>query len=123
LYRGRTDFYNSMTSVVESEGVAESAGDELDIRAAARLTGRSTETVRRWVWAGRLRARKRGTRLFVLRGDVEAITGSHGSRPLSLTEWRAEADSVVSRSATGRSASDLVLADRRERSSDFDARR
>jgi hypothetical protein len=102
--------------------VAESARDELDIRAAARLTGRSTETVRRWVWAGRLRARKRGTRLFVLRGDVEAITGSR-SRPLSLTEWRATADTVLSRSATGRSASDLVLADRRERSSDFDARR
>jgi excisionase family DNA binding protein len=103
--------------------VAEMARDELDIRAAAQLTGRSTETVRRWVWSGRLRARKLGKRLFVLRSDVEALAGSQQSRPLSLREWRASANKILRRSAAGKSASDLVLADRRERSGEFDAGR
>jgi len=97
--------------------------DELDIRDAARLTGRSTETVRRWVWSGRLRARKLGKRLFVLRSDVEALAGSQRTKPLSLTEWRATAKKILRRSPAGRSASDLVLADRRERSGDLDAHR
>src|SRR5207302_9613547 len=99
------------------------ARDELDIRAAARRTGRSTETVRRWVWSGRLRARKLGKRLFVLRSDVEALAGSQKTKPLSLTEWRVSANKILRRSATGRSASDLVLADRRQRSGRLDASR
>jgi excisionase family DNA binding protein len=103
--------------------VADMARDELDIRAAARLTGRSTETVRRWVWSGRLRARKLGKRLLVLRSDVEALAGSQQTKPLSLTEWRASANKILRRSAAGKSASDLVLADRRERSGELDARR
>ena len=46
------------------------------------------------------------------------------SRPsLSLTEWRATANKILKRSAAGKSASDLVLADRRERSGELDARR
>jgi excisionase family DNA binding protein len=99
------------------------ARDELDIKAAARLTGRSSETIRRWVWSGRLRARKLGKRLFVLRDDVEALAGSRPTQPLSLAEWRAYANKVLRRSAAGRSASDLVLADRRARSGDLDASR
>jgi hypothetical protein len=43
--------------------MGEMAWDELDARDAARLTGRSTETIRRWAWAGRLPARKRGKKL------------------------------------------------------------
>ena len=103
--------------------MAEMAPDELDIRAAARLTGRSAETVRRWVWSGRLPARKSGKRLLVLRGDLEALAGTYGTKRLSLSEWRAMANKILKRSATGRSASDLILADRRERSGDADARR
>jgi hypothetical protein len=99
------------------------APDELDIRAAARLTGRSAETVRRWVWSGKLRARKRGKRLFVLRGDLEALAETRGTKHLSLNEWRAMANRVLRRSRTGRSASDLVLADRRQRSENYDAGR
>jgi len=104
--------------------VVETARDELDIRAAARLTGRSAETVRRWVWAGRLRAHKRGKRLFVLRGDVEALAGSRGAGLLSLSGRMAGCgEKALRRPATGRSASGLVLADRRERSGDGDAGR
>ena len=103
--------------------MAQMARDELDIRAAALFTGRSAETVRRWVWSGRLRARKRGKRLFVLRSDLEALADTHGTKHLSLIEWRAMANRILKRSRTGRSASDLVLADRRQRSENYDAGR
>ena len=102
--------------------MAEMAQDELDIRDAARLTGRSAETVRRWVWAGRVRARKSGKRLLVLRGDLEALA-STDRKFLSLREWRAVANKTLRRPAVGRSASALVLDDRKERSRESDAGR
>jgi hypothetical protein len=60
---------------------------------------------------------------LVLRSDVEALAGTQQAKPLSLTEWRASANRILRRTATGKSASDLVLADRRERSGELDARR
>jgi excisionase family DNA binding protein len=96
--------------------MAEAAGDELDVRAAARLTGRSEETVRRWVWAGKLPARKSGKRLLVLRGDLEALADGLGAKRLSLREWQLMASKVLKRSPRGRSAGDLVITDRSERS-------
>ncbi len=101
--------------------MAEMAHEELDIRAAAVVSGRSAETVRRWVWSGKLRARKSGKRLLVLRGDLEALAGTRGAKHLSLREWQAMANKVLKRSAKGRSARDLILADRTERSGDADA--
>lgn len=102
--------------------MAETARDELDIKGAARLTGRSTETVRRWVWAGRLRARKSGKRLLVLRGDLEALAGTE-RKILSLREWQAIANKTLRRPTVGRSANDLVLDDRKERSREGNAGR
>jgi hypothetical protein len=102
--------------------MAEMAQDELDIRDAARLTSRSAETIRRWVWAGRLRARKSGKRLFVLRGDLEALAGTD-RKILSLREWHTIANKTLRRPRVGRSASDLVLDDRKERSRESDAGR
>src|ERR1700730_3379218 len=98
------------------------AQDELDIRDAARLTGRSTETIRRWVWAGRVRARKSGKRLLVLRGDLGALAGTD-RKLLSLREWRGLANAARRRAPLGRSASDLVVGDRKERSRESDAGR
>jgi excisionase family DNA binding protein len=115
------NFYNAPSDVVEYL-MAGMAQDELDIRDAARLTGRSAETVRRWVWAGRIRARKSGKRLLVLRGDLEALAGTDRKR-LSLREWQAIAHKTLRRPTVGRSASDLVLDDRRERSRESDASR
>lgn len=40
------------------------------IREAARECHRSTETVRRWVWAGKLHAEKVGNQLFARRSDL-----------------------------------------------------
>src|SRR2546430_12426145 len=93
-----------------------SRADELDVKTAARLAGRTTETIRRWVWSGRLSARKRGNRLVMARKDVEALVGEGDRRPLSLAEWARLAESA-SRGRRGphASAADLVIGERRRR--------
>jgi excisionase family DNA binding protein len=101
--------------------VAQPARDELTILDAAALVHRSAETIRRWVWAGRLKARRSGRHLLVSRRDVEALTGG-GNSSLSLQEWGQLAEQVLRRPKRGgRSSADLVLADRRQRSHELDA--
>lgn len=96
--------------------------DLLEVREAAAIAHRAPETIRRWVWSGRLDAQRRGNRLLVARSDVERLAqgSSHGlatdtEQPLSLREW----DDMVKASrrsgplpAVGASATDLVLEDR-----------
>jgi hypothetical protein len=96
--------------------VKSSPADELDVKAAARVAGRTAETIRRWVWSGRLSARKRGNRLVVARGDVEALAGGAERRPLSLAEWTRLAEAAMrGRSGPHQSAADLVIEERRLR--------
>ena len=89
----------------------------LTVRDAADEVGRTPETIRRWVWSGRLPASKRGNRLTVARDDLERVAGrAFGS---DLAAW---ADQLAAQRAAGaqvetRSAADLVLADRRRRAS------
>lgn len=88
----------------------------LDVAAAAALVSRTPETVRRWVWSGRLPAQRQGRRLMVARDDVLRLTGGSQqvTRP-SLREWAA----TVRESAEGdraMTASDLVADDRADRS-------
>jgi helix-turn-helix protein len=101
-----------------------SAADELDVKAAARVAGRTAETIRRWVWSGRLPARKRGNRLVVARRDVEALAGGRERRPLSLVEWTRLTEAAM-RSWRGphKSAADLVIEERRRRLEEVDAHR
>ena len=92
--------------------------DMVGIREAATLVERTPETVRRWVWSGRLPAVKKGNRLLVNRADLrEVATGQSApdGPALTLAEWRATVAEHLIRK-TGRTASDLVLADRRQRS-------
>jgi excisionase family DNA binding protein len=70
------------------------AGAELTVRQAARRVGRAEETVRRWIWSGRLPARKHGNIYIVYADDVDAVAaGGHFRRerterhPVSMTEW------------------------------------
>lgn len=42
----------------------------LTVREVARLCDRSEETVRRWIWSGKLPARKLGNQLFIAEGEV-----------------------------------------------------
>jgi excisionase family DNA binding protein len=48
--------------------------DLMTVREVARACHRSEETVRRWIWSGKLPARKLGNQLFARRSDVEALT-------------------------------------------------
>lgn len=90
----------------------------LDVQAAASLASRTPETVRRWVWSGRLPAERQGRRLLVARDDVLRIAGVDvpGGRHVSLVEWAAELLADDDRTSKAKTASDLVLADRAERS-------
>lgn len=95
----------------------------LDVREAAELARRTPETVRRWVWSGRLVARRDGNRLMVARNDVVRLAAGMTARPgagaaaVSLGQWATEVAAVQSGGRRGSSASDLVLADRAERDS------
>ncbi|MCH7484434.1 MAG: helix-turn-helix domain-containing protein [Chloroflexi bacterium] len=47
--------------------------DLLTVREVARACHRTEETVRRWIWSGKLRARKIGNQHFIDPADVEAL--------------------------------------------------
>ena len=91
----------------------------VSVRHAADLVGRHPETVRRWVWSGRLAARREGNRLLVARDEVEALAAPRGRvAPPSLAAWAERAEAALERGVSGeerRSAADLVLEDRRGR--------
>ncbi len=91
----------------------------LDVREAAALSRRTPETVRRWVWSGRLASRRSGNRLLVARADVERMSeGSVPSLPArasGLQQWVEEARQIWTGGRNGTSAADLVLRDREER--------
>lgn len=109
-----------------SESKGSVPDDLLDVRSAASLVGRHPETVRRWVWSGRLAARRRGNRLLMARADVQAAAGE-GSLAIGLAEWADRARSLRGEAGTrgaGDTAADLVLDDRgRRQHADARARR
>jgi len=91
----------------------------LDVQRAAALVGRHPETVRRWVWSGRLAARRQGNRLLIARADVEALAEIGGRLLTTLAAWADHARmarDAARAQGSGRSAADLVLADRAHRS-------
>jgi len=93
----------------------------LDVREAAALAGRAPETIRRWVWSGRLPAQRRGRKLLVARRDVLRVATGDAGGAITLAGWRKLALEHL-RSTRGlpnakTSAADLVLTDRRIRES------
>ncbi|MBI4288239.1 MAG: helix-turn-helix domain-containing protein [Chloroflexi bacterium] len=54
--------------------------DLITVREAARAVGRTTETVRRWIWAGKLPAQKLGNQLFVRRADLALFVSTQQGR-------------------------------------------
>jgi excisionase family DNA binding protein len=101
-------------------------GDDLiDVRGAATLVGRHPETIRRWVWSGRIAARREGRRLLVARADLEALAASEGRAKASLATWAERARSAqeaAGRSRSGSSAAALVIEDRAQRSGQDETR-
>lgn len=64
------------------------------MREAAARVGRSEETVRRWIWSGKLPAVKRGHVYYVdvshLDGVVVDVVGVTEHKPYTLGDWVAE---------------------------------
>ncbi len=60
--------------------------DELiSVREAARECGRNMETIRRWIWGGKLPAQKLGNQLFIRRNDLDIFC-----RETAIREYKAE---------------------------------
>jgi len=93
----------------------------LDVRETARLAGRTPETVRRWIWSGRLTARRHGNKLLVARHAVEDLTRDTGTPvAATLADWARSVEKqrragALGTAAAGASAADLVLDDRSTR--------
>lgn len=90
----------------------------MDVRETARLVGRSPETVRRWIWSGRLLAVRHGNKLLVAREAVEQLaSGPAADEPLTLQQWATAVETqrrsgALGEEHAGRSAADVVLDDR-----------
>lgn len=96
----------------------EPTGELVDVREAAARAGRHPETIRRWVWSGRLPARREGGRLLVSLTDLEALSAPAAAVGAGLGAWAARARTVRARVAHAdpSGAADLVLEDRARRS-------
>ena len=103
--------------------------EEIPVREAARRVHRSPETVRRWIWSGRLPATKRGNTYYVDVVHLEGIAVEMGitgfaAQPADdvpgghLAAWLADVDqwksglAAATGSAARATASDLVIEDR-----------
>ncbi|MBI2830233.1 MAG: helix-turn-helix domain-containing protein [Chloroflexi bacterium] len=80
------------------------ANEELiNIREAAKQCGRNPETVRRWIWSGKLRAEKLGNQLFIKRDDLAsycretAVAYRAGARADLMDEMRDLRESIRAR--------------------------
>lgn len=91
----------------------------VDVHEASRLAGRTPETVRRWVWSGRLKAVKQGNKYFVRTSDLPGTSAQPAQPtrggPMDLAAWVALRDARLPRRHGSGSAADLVLEDRDER--------
>jgi|SRR5579859_2351950 excisionase family DNA binding protein len=103
------------------------AVQEVSVREAARIAHRSEETIRRWIWSGRLPAVKRGTSYRVDVRHLEDVvieleprateeSGAAG-RQAEWAAWFAEVDAWKAglRTIPGTTAADLVIEDRHAR--------
>jgi len=97
---------------------------EVNVREAARRVGRSEETVRRWIWSGRLQAVKRGAsyRIDVTHLEEVVVQLEHGlvrheRHAAGMLDWLAAVDEWKRgmAAAPGASAADLVIEDRHAR--------
>jgi excisionase family DNA binding protein len=84
----------------------------LTVPEAARRVGKNPETIRRWIWQGRLRSTKIGNQHFVEPDDLEAAAA--GDRPPARDpHWQRffEHAAALQRSMRDRGADPLSAAD------------
>jgi excisionase family DNA binding protein len=73
--------------------------DRMTVREVARECRRTTETVRRWIWEGKLPAQKLGNQLFIKREDLARVApfereSRHADRLAVLEKARALQDRI-----------------------------
>jgi hypothetical protein len=108
----------SISAMAKRTGARKNDEELVEVRRAAALVGRHPETIRRWIWSGRLEARRRANRLVVDRAEVESLAGQQ-RRTISLREWADHARAARATdpdAGTRGSAADLVIEDRQQRS-------
>jgi excisionase family DNA binding protein len=70
--------------------------DLLTVRQVAQACQRSEETIRRWIWSGKLPSRKLGNQHFIDPADVEALKpGSPGAAETAVAYRPAKEDKTV----------------------------
>ena len=57
----------------------------ISVREAAQECGRNMETIRRWIWGGKLPAEKLGNQLFIKRSDLASFC-----RETAIREYKTE---------------------------------
>lgn len=89
----------------------------LSVREAARECGKNPETIRRWIWSGKLPAEKLGNQLYVKRSDLKAFS-MQGNSYAMVEDWlkRAKAlrERIRKRTGTDFEAAALVRESREE---------
>jgi excisionase family DNA binding protein len=90
----------------------------MTVREAARECRRATETVRRWIWEGKLPAQKLGNQLFIKRRDLTKMMRDRNGRKASdelavLGEAKAIRERI--RQSTGDATIDVLEAVERSR--------
>lgn len=59
----------------------------ISVREAAAEYGRNAETVRRWIWSGKLPAQKLGNQLFIKRSDLQALPRNRKDATQKTSNW------------------------------------
>ena len=100
----------------------ETDGEFITVREAARECGRNMETVRRWIWAGKLPAEKLGNQLFIRRNDLDIFCRetaireyNAGSRPDFLERAKALRSRMKARRVKPIDSAELIRKMREER--------
>jgi excisionase family DNA binding protein len=108
----------------------EPAPDELTVREAARRARRGEETIRRWIWSGRLPARKLGNVYYIHHTDLEVVLDEsypHHKKAAgepTLAEWLDEVRAWQvrlgpPRDFTDEDAAEIIRRGRQERDDDL----
>ena len=91
--------------------------ERLSVREAAKACGKNAETIRRWIWSGKLPAEKLGNQLFVKQSDLKVLPGKDEDYA-RVEDWmrraRALRDKIRKRTGTEFDGTELVRESREE---------
>lgn len=64
----------------------ESGHELISVKEAAKICSRNTETIRRWIWNGKLPAEKLGNQLFIKKRDLDIYCRETAIEPYRSTK-------------------------------------